>query len=36
MFLEECEDLKQCARPLTPDPSPTLGRGGPKSVECFE
>lgn len=25
-----------CAHPLTPNPSPTLGRGGPKSFECLK
>ncbi len=30
------ESSKLCTRPLTPGPSPTLGRGGPKSIECFD
>ena len=33
---DTCERLLLCARPLTPNPSPTLGRGEPTSVEFFE
>ena len=31
-----CENIQRCARPLTPDLSPTLGRREPQSIEFFE
>ncbi len=34
--LEPCGINQPCARPLSPGPSPALGRGEPKSIEFLD
>jgi len=35
-FGTPARSIALCAGPLTPDPSPSLGRGEPKSIRFFE